>query len=82
MTRSTDHSPGAEASVGHPAQLVEHVREVLVGRRRAVVLPHDHGHPAHLAVGHPADVVFVVPLREAGRLAEVAGGVEGERHQR
>ena len=69
-----------EAGVGHPRQLGHHVLDGVLGRRRTVVLPHDHGHAADLAVGHPAHVVLVVPLRQARRLAEVAAGVERERH--
>ena len=49
-----------------------HVRELLGRRIDAVAPPHDHRRRADLALGDPADVVFVVPGRDARRLAEVA----------
>ena len=70
----------AEAGVGHPGQLRQHVRHIVVGRHRPMMLPDHHRDVADLAVGHPAHVVLVVPRRDVRRLTEVARGVEGKGH--
>jgi hypothetical protein len=67
----------AEACVGDPGQLGHHVRDVVVGGHRPMMLPDHHRDIADLTVGYPADVVLVVPGGDAGRLAEVARGVKG-----
>src|SRR5207253_6877729 len=66
-----------EAALAEPVdadalQDPKHVGPFLLGGLRAVALPHDHRHHADLAVRDPAHVVFVVPRRDAGRLAKLA----------
>src|SRR5690606_28216792 len=63
---------GPEAGGAGFGEAGEHVLHV--GRRGlgAVAPPHHHGRVAHLAVGDPAHLVLVVPVGEAGRLAQLA----------
>src|SRR5713101_5292224 len=50
----------------------EHVRTLVVSRRRSALLPHDHRHVADLTIGDPAHIVLVIPRGEASRLAQLA----------
>src|SRR5579871_274518 len=62
----------SETGRGDASEFLQHVLDLVLGRRRAVLAPHDHRHVTHLAVGDPADVVLVVPRRHSGRLAQLA----------
>ena len=55
----------------HRAELRLHVLHVILRRFDPVMAPHDHRRRANLTLGNPADVVFVKPLSDLGRFAEI-----------
>ena len=62
----------AEALVACLGEHRHHVLDVGLARLGAVPFPDDHRCGAGLAIGHPAHVVFVIPVREARSLAQLA----------
>lgn len=62
----------AEATGGGFAEASKHVVDFVILRFSPVLAPDHHRRVADFAVGHPANLVFVVPMGQPGRLAELA----------
>lgn len=71
------HDPtcGPESLFTSVDETGQHRCQLIGGRLGSVPLPHHHRCRAHFAVGYPAQLVFEVPVREPGCLAQFAFGI-------